>query len=79
MPGFERRTLTLAPGSECAAPAWDDALVVVTRGAIELEGVGGTTRRFGPGDLIWLRGVPLRALRNHGPDAAVLVAVSRRR
>jgi hypothetical protein len=29
------------------------------------------------GDVLWLTGLPLRALRNPGPDAAVLVAISR--
>ena len=78
MTGFERRTLTLAPGTVRAAPGWDDAIVLVARGAIELEGAGGSIRRFGSGDLLWLRGLPLCALRNPGTDDAVLVAVSRR-
>jgi hypothetical protein len=79
MPAFERRTLTIAPGS--ARPAaeadWSDALVLVSSGAVEVVCAGGSTRRFVRGDLIWLRGVPLQALRNDGACDAVLVAVSR--
>jgi hypothetical protein len=80
MPGFERRTLTIAPGTArpAAAADWPDAIVLVSRGAVELVCAGGTTRRFASGDLIWLRDLPLRSLRNHGPGDAVLVAVARR-
>ena len=78
MPGFVRRTVTIAPGH--ARPAdgleWADALVLVARGAVELECAGGSARRFAAGSLIWLRGLPVRALRNPGPGDAVLVAVS---
>ena len=81
MPAFERRTLTIAPGT--ARPAadadWPDAIVLVSRGAVELVCAGGSVRRFACGDLIWLRGLPLRALRNRGPVDTVLVAVSPRR
>jgi hypothetical protein len=79
MPAFERRTLTLPPGSATTAAAadWPDAIVLVSRGAVELVCAGGSTRRFASGDLIWLRGLPLRSLRNHGPGDAVLVAISR--
>jgi hypothetical protein len=81
VPAFERRTLTLAPGTAHAAgdAGWPDAIVLVARGAVELECAGGSSRRFEAGDLIWLRGLALRALRNHGPGDAVLVAVARRR
>jgi hypothetical protein len=81
MPAFERRTLTIAPGTARAAADadWPDAIVLVARGEVELLCIGGSTRRFACGDLIWLRGLPLRALRNRGPGETVLVAVSRLR
>ena len=81
MPAFTRRMLTIAPGTTrpAAAADWPDAIVLVARGAIELDCAGGSTRRFASGDLIWVRGLPLRALRNPGPGDAVLVAVSRQR
>ncbi|HET8759212.1 MAG TPA: hypothetical protein VFM58_24555 [Solirubrobacteraceae bacterium] len=76
---FERRTVTVAAGSERAYdPAeWFDALVVVQAGEVDLECRGGALARFRQGDILWLTGLPLRALRNPGPDAAVLLAISR--
>jgi hypothetical protein len=56
---------------------WHDALVLVQAGRIELRGVSGATRAFGRGDLLYLQGVPLRALHNPGEERTVLVAVSR--
>jgi hypothetical protein len=56
---------------------WRDALVVVRSGEIELRGVSGACSSFGRGDLLYLEGVPLRALHNPGSEPAVLVAVSR--
>ncbi len=81
MPAFERRTLTIPPGA-ARAPAgagWPDAIVLVARGAVELQCAGGSTRRFAAGDLIWLHGLAVPALRNRGTRDAVLVAVAPRR
>jgi hypothetical protein len=76
---FERRTVTVAAGSERPYdPAeWFDALVVVQQGEVDLECRSGARVRFTPGDILWLTGLPLCTLRNPGPDAAVLVAISR--
>jgi len=52
-------------------------LVLVRSGEIELRGVSGARCAFGRGDLLYLQGVPLRALHNPGSEPAVLVAVSR--
>ncbi|HET6547234.1 MAG TPA: hypothetical protein VFG79_02175 [Solirubrobacter sp.] len=73
------RVVAVAAGGErpYAASEWSDSLVIVDRGEIELCGAGGTRRRFTRGALIWLDGVPLRALRNPGGEPAVLLAVSR--
>jgi hypothetical protein len=80
-PAFERREIALAPGRERAydEAEWRGALVIVDRGEIELECLSGTSRRFGCGDILWLVGLPLRALHNRGSQPALIVAVSRRR
>jgi hypothetical protein len=57
---------------------WRDALVVVARGEIELQDLDGDVRSFGRGAILCLVGLPLRALRSRGTEAALLVAVSRR-
>jgi hypothetical protein len=77
---FVLRAVAVAPGSERAyrEDEWRDALVVVKRGEIELESVSGATHRFTRGDLLWLTGLPLRALHNRGSEPTLLVAVSRR-
>jgi hypothetical protein len=78
-PAFVRREVVVPPGS--ARPydpaEWEDAIVVVERGEIELECRAGHLARFRRGDILWLTGLPLRVLRNHGGEPAVLVAVSR--
>jgi hypothetical protein len=76
---FARRTVTVAAGSERPYDPgeWFDSLVVVQDGEVELHGCSGELARFKRGDVLWLAGLPLRALRNPGPDPAVLVAVSR--
>jgi hypothetical protein len=79
-PAFQLRLLAVAPGGERAydEAEWRDALVVVERGEIELESATGDLQRFVRGDVLWLVGLPLRALRNKGHEIAVLAAVSRR-
>jgi quercetin dioxygenase-like cupin family protein len=76
---FDVHVVAVAPGdARPYEPAeWRDALVVVERGEIELETVSDGTRRYVRGDVLWLSGLPLRALRNRGGEPAVLVAVSR--
>jgi quercetin dioxygenase-like cupin family protein len=78
--GFEVRLVAVAPGRSLAYHQgdWRDALVIVERGQIELEGLGGTLRSFERGAVLWLAGLPLRALHNPGHQPAVLAAVSRR-
>jgi 8-oxo-dGTP pyrophosphatase MutT (NUDIX family) len=79
-PWSERRVITLASGE--ARPYleadWRDSLVIIERGTIDIECLAGSHRAFGPGDLLWLVGLPLRTLRNLGPGPTVLVAISRR-
>jgi hypothetical protein len=80
-PGFALRVLILAPGARRAydEAEWRGAIVVVETGAIVLEPQAGRPYRFGPGDVLWLQGLALRALHNPGSEPAVLVAVARRR
>jgi hypothetical protein len=77
---FDLRTITVAPGAEqiYREADWRDSLVVVERGQIELECLSGGRRSFVPGNILWLAGMPLRAMHNSGPEPAVLSAVSRR-
>jgi hypothetical protein len=66
-------------GRAYAEADWRDALVIVDEGEIELEGTSGGRVRFERGAIIWLAGLPLRALHNPGFEPASLVAVSRAR
>jgi quercetin dioxygenase-like cupin family protein len=76
---FHAVAVPVAPGCERAyrAADWRDAIVVVERGEIVLEGLSGGRWRFRRGDVLWLCGLPLRALCNPGREPALLVAVSR--
>ena len=76
---FAVRVVAVGPGEELAydEAQWRDAIVLVRRGEIELRGVSGASRGFGRGDLLWLEGVPLRALHNPGNQPAVLLAIAR--
>jgi hypothetical protein len=78
-PTFVVRAVAVAPGCRRVYDdaEWQDAIVVVKTGEIELECLSGATHRFACGDLLWLTGLPLRALHNHGREPTVLVAVSR--
>jgi hypothetical protein len=80
-PAFERRRIAVAPGRERAYDEadWRGALVVVERGEIEVEDLDGRCESFRRGDVLWLVGLPLRALHNRGLETTLLVAVSRRR
>jgi hypothetical protein len=76
---FARRRITIPPRSERPYdPAeWWDSLVMVECGEVELDCRGGELARFKQGDILWLTGLPVCALRNRGDEPAVLVAVSR--
>jgi hypothetical protein len=79
-PGFELRVLLIAPMGRrpYRGVEWRDALVVVERGKVELEGLDGTRWSFDEGAILWLAGLPLRALHNRRPEVAILAAASRR-
>ncbi|QEC47774.1 hypothetical protein FSW04_09450 [Baekduia soli] len=75
------RTVVIAAGGvlDHDPAAWHDALVVVARGAVEVEACDGTRRPFGEGAVLSLADAGVRRLRNPGSDGLVLVALSRRR
>src|SRR3954453_12109952 len=76
---FQRRVVRIDAG--CSRPydesEWDDALVIVTAGVVELEGLSGRRWRFPRGAMLWLTDLPVRALHNPGEEPAELTAVSR--
>jgi hypothetical protein len=77
---FEVRVLVISPG--CGRgydeAEWRDALVEIESGVLELEFTSGTRQRFGSGDVLWLAGLPIRALHNPGLEPCTVVAASRR-
>jgi len=77
--GFVIRRVVVPPGAErlFVEAEWRDAIVVVESGGLELESSTGIRWRFGRGDVLWLIGLPLRALHASGRTPTVLMAVSR--
>ena len=79
---FDVRRIVVAPGRRAAVRRVRVARTrssSSSRARIELECRGGRRRGFRRGDVLWLIGLPLRALHNRGPVPTVLVAVSRLR
>ena len=76
---FVARAVRIATGTRLpyVEAEWRGALVVVERGAVELECLSGASRAFPRGTVLWLVGLPLRALHNRGPDPALLSVVTR--
>jgi hypothetical protein len=76
MAGLWWRVVTIPPGRArpYVGAEWRDAVVVVRRGRVGLEGVTGRRDGFGAGAVLHLTGVPLRALHNEGTGPVVLVA-----
>ena len=78
-PWVELHLVVLPPG--CTHPFypddWRGALIVVERGAIELELRSGRRRACSQGYIGTLSGLSLRALHNNADRTAVITAVSR--
>ncbi|WP_329092711.1 hypothetical protein [Streptosporangium sp. NBC_01469] len=79
-PSFDVRTVVVEPGGSRVhdEAEWRGAIVLLERGRIELVCSDGGRRAFGRGDVLWLEGLPVRALHNPGREPAVLLAISRR-
>ncbi|WP_440097686.1 hypothetical protein [Streptosporangium sp. H16] len=79
-PSFDVRRVVVEPGGSRVhdGAEWRGAIVLLERGRIELVCSDGDHRAFRRGDVLWLDGLPVRALRNPGREPAVLLAISRR-
>ena len=78
---FRVRTLTLQPADaiDFIPVDWADAVVIVERGALEVECQTGRCATFAQGAVLVLDGLALRRLRNAGSTPLVLSALSRPR
>lgn len=76
---FTRRVVRIEPG--CSLPYmradWEDALVVVEAGVVDVECRRGGCRTFTAGAVVFMVGLDLAAMHNRGTEAVVLSAVSR--
>ena len=77
--GFSRRVVTIAPGDRrpYVDTDWRDALVVIVRGAVDLECTRGGRRRFEAVTMMSLEGLGLVALFNPGSSDLVIVTITR--
>jgi quercetin dioxygenase-like cupin family protein len=78
-PSIGRRVVELASGAELAFdPAnWQDAIVFVLAGEVDVQCPGGASHRFGAGDIVCFTRLPVRTLSNPGPVPARLLAMWR--
>ncbi|WP_035844138.1 hypothetical protein [Kitasatospora azatica] len=77
--GFRLRTRVLEPGEELPfrSADWEDALVVVEIGELEIECRSGASAGFQQGAVLEFAGLTPRCLRNPGDGPLVLTALSR--
>lgn len=77
---LELRLLVVGPGAErrYVAEDWRDAIAVLEQSSIMLEHATGARLRLGQGTVFSLAHMTLVAIRNHGPDAAVIALGTRR-
>lgn len=80
-PGFDRRVVELGPFAELAydPASWQDAIVFVRSGAIEIECADGERGRFGRDDVLCLACLSIECVRNTAAEPARLLVVSRGR
>lgn len=76
---FKVRHMTIAAGRDLAydEAEWRDAIVVVERGSLDIECLGGNRSTFATGAVLCLDRLPLRTLHNGGNEPVLLFAVSR--
>lgn len=72
------RRIAVPPGKELTyvSEDWNDSLVVVEEGSIELESLHGARHTFVAGDILSLRRLHLRVIRNRGRGVTVLGVAS---
>jgi tellurite resistance protein TerA len=78
--GFRRRTMRIDPGERrpFLASEWQDCLVVIESGQLDLEAASGARHTCRGGDILWLAGLPLSSLSNQGDQPVVITTVRRR-
>jgi hypothetical protein len=76
---FNVRHMTIEGGRDLAfdEAEWRDAIVVVERGSLDIECLGGKRSTFATGAVLCLDRLPLRTLHNAGSEPVLLFAVSR--
>lgn len=78
-PGFQSGLITIPPGDSVRCDGlWQDALVVLEQGSIELVTNDGDACAFVRGDMLCRELTPRGRLRNVGASPAVLRLVKRR-
>ena len=79
-PGFRRTTIRIEPGAcrPYQGSDWEDCLVVIESGSVDLDGTSGVRQTFHGGDVLWLVGLSLRGLVNRGDTPVVITTVRRR-
>jgi hypothetical protein len=78
-PGFESGLITISPGDSMGCDGlWQDALIVIEQGSIELVTADGDACTFVRGDMLCRELAPRGGLRNAGASPAVLRLVKRR-
>lgn len=80
MTDFHERVLEIEPFAALGqdAATWDDAIVFVLAGAIDVVCADGEHERFRGGDILCLAPFPVRVVRNAGSEVTRLLLVSRR-
>jgi hypothetical protein len=71
--------MTIAGGRDVAfdEAEWRDAIVVIERGSLDIECLGGNRSTFATGAVLCLDRLQLRTLHNAGNEPVLLFAVSR--
>jgi hypothetical protein len=73
----QRLLIALGEARPYRAEEWENVLLIVERGRLELEWSAGTRAQFGPGDTLCLANLDLYALHATGPQPALLLALKR--
>jgi hypothetical protein len=77
--GFARSVVTIRVGGSvsCSGQPWEDALLVVGRGALDVEASDGSRTRFPTGAVLAVAELPAGRLHNSGTEPVRLIAVRR--